>query len=136
MLVLLLGFASVMIVLLAFLGGLEERRSVVAGVACAVGASAILGPLLLVISRWDAENEARAMRLEIDDGAYARIAEQKGRSCAVDAKVAKAMRDGRITGAEYGPIMELAADERLKGAKTAVAGIAANASCATGADRA
>jgi hypothetical protein len=129
--VILLGIAFGMIVLMAFLAGVEKGRSVITGVVCAIGASAILGPLLLLIGRWESEQHARMMAQEVDDATYARIAEQKGRSCAVDARVAKAMRDGRITGAEYEPIMELAASERLKGAKTAVAGITANASCAS-----
>lgn len=129
---------TLMIVVVAFLAGgaFSKGNPFVAGFCAALGAFAVMVPAMMLVSRHDARRTAEIMAAEIGDPAYARIADMKGRSCAVDAQVAKAMRDGRITGAQYGPIMDLAAGERLKGAKTAVAGIAASASCATGAGKA
>lgn len=132
-------FAAVLLVLAAtgFILGfaLSGGRSI-AGICSCLGTAAVATPLLILVADHDRKQIVGLMAAEIGDPAYARIADMKGRSCAVDVKVAEAMRDGRITGAEYGPIMELAAEERLKGAKTAVASIAANASCATVAGRA
>lgn len=107
----------------AFMIGYSAERRPITGLVFTIATAAILVPAGVLANGWFERGVAESRKAEIGDAAYARIAERKGRSCAVNALVAKAMRDGRITNAEYEQIASLAERERLKGAKSAVAGI-------------
>lgn len=122
------AIVSSLVVVLIFLS-MWVNGSKVAGACLSVAMAAVLVPMNVANARAERARIEESMRAEIDAEAYAALAERKGRSCALDRAIAKAMADGRMTVREYVPVRDLAERERLTGARDAVAGISPSRSC-------